>query len=69
MDARGSYVLLPADAHAPLEQKMVLLKNAGPTARAFAAFVVSPKGQAILARYGFEAPPLAARKAASPPPA
>jgi molybdate transport system substrate-binding protein len=70
MDARGSYVLLPADAHASLEQKMVLLKSAGPTARAFAAFVVSPKGRAIFARYGFETPPLdAARKAPSPPPA
>ena len=70
MDARGSYVLLPADAHASLEQKMVLLKNAGSTARAFAAFVVSPKGRAIFARYGFETPPLdAARKAPSPPPA
>jgi molybdate transport system substrate-binding protein len=70
MEARGAYVLLAADAHAPLAQKMVLLKNAGPTARAFAAFVVSPKGRAILGRYGFGTPPLdAARKASSAPPA
>jgi molybdate transport system substrate-binding protein len=70
MEARGSFVLLPADAHAPLAQKMVLLKNAGPTARAFTAFVVSPKGRAIFARYGFETPPLdAAGKPPSTPPA
>ena len=34
---RGRYVLLPADLHAPLAQRMVLLKRAGDDARAFYA--------------------------------
>jgi len=55
--ARGRWVLLPASDHAPLAQKMVLLKGAGATAHAFAAFVQSSHARAIFARYGFEAPP------------
>jgi molybdate transport system substrate-binding protein len=54
--ARGQFALLPASDHAPLAQKMVLLKGAGATARAFAAFVQSAAARAIFARYGFEAP-------------
>jgi len=60
---RGRFVLLPACDHAPLAQKMVLLKGASATAGAFAAFVQSPKARAIFARYGFEAP--GARSAAN----
>lgn len=70
MPARGDAVLLPAADHAPLAQKMVLLKGAGATARAFAAFVRSPKARAIFARHGFEAPALdAARRISAAAPA
>jgi molybdate transport system substrate-binding protein len=56
MEARGHWAVLPATGHAPLAHKMVLLKGAGPTARAFAAFMRSPAARAILSRYGFEPP-------------
>ena len=56
MAARGRFVLLPAADHDPLVQKMVLLKHAGATARAFYAFLQSPRSRTIFARYGFEAP-------------
>lgn len=52
--ARLRYVLIPAELHAPLRQRMVLLKNAGPTARAFYAFLQSPAAKAVLGRYGYE---------------
>jgi molybdate transport system substrate-binding protein len=61
---RGRFVLLPASDHAPLAQRMVLLKGASATARAFEAFVQSAKARAIFARYGFEAPRAAADSAA-----
>jgi molybdate transport system substrate-binding protein len=44
--ARGQAVLLPAADHEPLAQKLVLLKHAGATAPAFAAFVLTPGAQA-----------------------
>lgn len=70
MEARGAYAPIPASLHAPLAQKMVLMKNASATARAFAAFVQSPAARAIFARYGFEVPSLdARRKAPFPAPA
>jgi molybdate transport system substrate-binding protein len=54
--ALGSFALLPEDWHAPLRQRMVLLKGAGATAREFYAFMQSPAARAVLIRYGF-APP------------
>ncbi|MFC5521831.1 molybdate ABC transporter substrate-binding protein [Polaromonas jejuensis] len=51
--ARVRYVLIPDDLHAPLRQRMVLLKNAGPTARAFYDFLQSPAAKAVLSRYGY----------------
>jgi molybdate transport system substrate-binding protein len=53
---RGEYALIPQDWHAPLRQRMVLLKAAGDTARRFYAFVAAPAGRAILKRYGFVLP-------------
>lgn len=55
---RGKYALLPASMHEPLLQRMVLLKNAGGTARAFYRFLQQPAARAIFERYGFEAPPM-----------
>jgi molybdate transport system substrate-binding protein len=50
---QGRYVLLPEDLHAPLRQRMVLVKGAGETARAFYAYVQQPAARKILAQYGF----------------
>ena len=54
--ARGAYVTLPENWHTPLRQTLVLVKGAGPTARAFAAFLRGPQAREILARNGFGLP-------------
>ncbi len=54
--ARGSYLLVPADRHAPLRQRMVLIKGAGETARRFYEFLRGAAARAIFARYGFTLP-------------
>jgi molybdate transport system substrate-binding protein len=56
MARRGRSLLLPASLHAPLVQKMALMRAAGPTAHAFYEFLQQPAARAILARYGFESP-------------
>jgi molybdate transport system substrate-binding protein len=53
---RGDYALLPASMYDPLTQRMVLLRAAGETARAFYQFLQGPSARAALARYGFELP-------------
>ena len=50
---RVRYVLIPDELHAPIRQRMVLLKNASPGAQAFYDFLQSAPAQAVLARYGF----------------
>lgn len=52
----GTHVLLPADWHDPLRQRMVLLTGAGDTARLFYAFVQSPPARALFDKYGFTLP-------------
>ena len=52
----GSYALIPSDWHAPLRQRMVLMKNAGETARAFYRFVQSPAARVIFRKFGFVLP-------------
>lgn len=52
----GTFVLLPADWHEPLRQRMVLLKGADDTARAFYAYVQQPAARAIFRKYGFVLP-------------
>jgi molybdate transport system substrate-binding protein len=54
--AQTRHLLLPAGLHEPLRQRMVLLKNAGPAAQAFYAFLTAPEARAILARHGFALP-------------
>src|SRR5882672_8650789 len=56
----GTYVLLPADWHAPLRQRMVLMKNAGETAKAFYRYVQTPEARAFFRKYGFVLPGVAA---------
>jgi molybdate transport system substrate-binding protein len=57
----GSYVIVPEELHAPLDQAMVVC-NAGAAggkpneARAFTDFVASEPGHAIMRKYGFVLP-------------
>ncbi len=44
---------LPADLHAPLRQRMVLLRSAGGPAADFYRFLRSPAARTVLQRYGF----------------
>jgi molybdate transport system substrate-binding protein len=45
--------LIPAHLHAPLRQRMVLLKTAQPGARALLDYLQSPAAREVFARYGF----------------
>lgn len=56
--ALGRFALVPAEWHAaePLRQRMVLLKGAGETARAFYAYLQTPAAREVLVRYGFLLP-------------
>jgi molybdate transport system substrate-binding protein len=54
--ALGTHAAIPEAWHAPLLQRMVLLKRASATARAFYEHLSTPAVQAVLARHGF-APP------------
>jgi len=54
---RGAVITLPESWHAPLRQRMVLVKGAGATARQFYAFMQTPAARAVLERHGFTAAP------------
>lgn len=56
VSALGQYVLIPAEWHDPLRQRMVLTKKAGDTAKAFYAYVNSPAARAVFKKYGFVLP-------------
>ncbi|MBK5103501.1 MAG: substrate-binding domain-containing protein, partial [Burkholderiales bacterium] len=56
MAKAGDFVLLPADWHDPLRQRMVLLNAAGDTARQFYAFAQSPPARVLFEKYGFTLP-------------
>lgn len=56
VSALGTYALIPADWHAPLRQRMVLLKSAGPVAERFYDYVQRPAARAIFRKYGFVLP-------------
>ena len=49
----GTFALLPAEWHAPLRQRMVLIKGAGEAARAFYSYLQTPSARAIFRKYGF----------------
>lgn len=53
---RGRYVLLPESMHAPLRQRMALMKGASATARDFYAYLQSAPARAVFARFGFALP-------------
>ena len=52
----GRFVLIPDSMHRPLRQRMVLLKSAGPAAKAFYGFVKGAEARRIFDRYGFVLP-------------
>ncbi len=52
----GDFALIPAEWHAPLLQRMVLLNTAGPVAEDFYRYLQSEEARAILATYGFVPP-------------
>lgn len=54
--AHGRYRVVPSTLHAPLRQRMVLLKTADPRAAAFYEYLQAPAARAVLQRHGFAAP-------------
>lgn len=52
----GRYSVIPAEWHAPLRQRMVLLKNADATAEAFYRYMQEPPVRVVMRRYGFVLP-------------
>ncbi len=57
MKRAGSIAPVPHEWHAPLAQRMVLLRGAGETARRFFAFAQSAPARAVFERHGFSLPP------------
>jgi len=56
VSSQGTFALIPRDWHEPLLQRMALLKDAGPVAEAFYAYMRSPKAREIMKAYGFMLP-------------
>ena len=54
---RTRFTRLPAEWHAPLHQKMVLLQGAPVQARQFRDFLLSPEARAVFRRHGYDTPP------------
>jgi molybdate transport system substrate-binding protein len=52
----GSFVLIPSDWHAPLRQRMVLMKGAGEATQTFYRYVQTPAARAIFRKFGFVLP-------------
>ena len=53
---QGRFNLIPAELHAPLQQRMVLLKAAGPAATLFYNWLQQGVAQQALLRHGFSLP-------------
>jgi molybdate transport system substrate-binding protein len=53
---RGTFALIPDSDHAPLRQRMVLLKRAGPVVERFYRYLQEASARAVLERYGFSLP-------------
>lgn len=52
----GTFALVPAAWHKPLKQRMVLMKNAGESAKALYEYMQSPPARAVLRKFGFVLP-------------
>lgn len=57
-DSNLSYILIPRELHAPIEQTLAVIKGGKneKMTREFAAFIISSKGRTIMERYGFALP-------------
>ena len=53
---RGNYVVIPEADYPPLRQRMVLLKQAGPIAAQFYAYLRGEAARGILRKHGFAVP-------------
>ena len=58
MKGQGKWIEMPDNAYAPIEQGVLLLKNAKKDAVLFYEFLFSKKGKAILQNYGYEVDPI-----------
>ena len=56
LQKRGTSALIPDADHAPLRQRMVLLKRSGPVAERFYRYLQDASARTILERYGFTQP-------------
>ena len=55
MQRAGVYWRIPPESYPPLEQGAVLLKRAGPAAKAFHDWLRGPEARKIFEKYGFVA--------------
>jgi molybdate transport system substrate-binding protein len=55
VQSNGRWTLIPEELHQPIDQGLGILKTTRkePAARAFANFINSPQGKAIMKKYGF----------------
>ena len=53
---RGNFVLIPDSWHAPLAQRMVILRGAPDAAKTFYEYLSTPDAQSIMMKYGFIMP-------------
>jgi len=53
---QGTFVLVPASAHPPLRQRMVLVKGASASAAGFYRYLQEPAARRLLEQYGFSLP-------------
>ena len=54
---RIRYKVIPKTMHAPIQQKLVVLKRAGPEANEFRDFLLSTPAQAVFRRHGYDTAP------------
>ena len=56
MQSAGHFEFIPAEWYSPVRQRMVLIQNAGTTARAFFNFIGSKTAQQVMQKYGYTLP-------------
>ena len=56
LGTRGTFALIADSDHAPLRQRMVLLKRAGPVVERFYRYLQEASARAVLEKYGFSLP-------------
>lgn len=56
VSSKGRFALIPEDAHAPLKQRMALVRGASEGARDFYRYLQTPGARSIFSRHGFGLP-------------